>query len=283
MIHDGPLPGSTVAQVRAIAQAATTLDLVEPLGEQTLLDLTDPHAPVRHLLAGDPLTGYAALDLRAHPVAELVVAPDARRRGTGRALLDAARDASGSDRTPLVWAHGNTPAAQALAASVGLTVRRELWRMTARLPASPPSPALPDDVVVRPFVVGRDEAAWLEVNARAFADHPEQGRMTEDDLRARQREPWFSPDDLLLAERDGRLIGFAWLKIESVGELYVLGVDPDAQGTGLGRALTSLALSHLVRRGLDTAVLYTEAANDAAVHLYTAAGFVPARVDVQYG
>jgi mycothiol synthase len=279
--HPGGLPESTVAQVRAIAQAAADHDGVEPLGEQALLDLTDPAAPVRHITVGEPPTGYATVDMRGRPVAELVVAPAHRRRGVGRQLLDAARDVGGQ---PLVWAHGDLPAARALAASAGLSPRRELWQMTTGL-GERAAQALPDDVVVRGFVVGRDEAAWLQLNARAFADHPEQGRMTLDDLRARQREPWFRADDLLLAERDGRLVAFAWLKVEraSVGELYVLGVDPAAQGGGLGRRLTASALDHLSRRGARTAILYTEASNAAAVRVYEAAGFRRSRVDVQYG
>lgn len=285
VIHDGGLPGSTVAQVRTIAQVAADHDGIDPLGEQTLLDLVDPAAPTRHLTIGEPPAGYAAVDLRDQPVAELVVSPSHRGRGLGRRLLDAAWDvARGSGGTPLVWAHGNLPAARALAASAGLTVRRELWQMTTDLSVRPPA-TLPDDVVVRAFVVGRDEDAWLEVNARAFAGHPEQGRMTLDDLRARQREPWFRADDLLLAERAGRVVGFAWLKVEraDVGELYALGVDPDAQGGGLGRRLTALALDHLSRRGARTGILYTEATNAAAVNLYKAAGFRRSRVDAQYG
>lgn len=285
VIHDGGLPESTVAQVRVVAQQAADHDGVDPLGEQTLLDLVDPAAPTRHLTIGDPPAGYAAVNLRGHPVVELVVSPSQRGRGLGRRLLDAARDAThGSGRTPLVWAHGNVPAARALAASAGLTVRRELWQMTTDLTVRPPT-TLPDDDVVRPFVVGRDEDAWLEVNARAFAGHPEQGRMTLADLQSRQREPWFRADDVLLAERDGKVVAFAWLKVEDaeVGELYALGVDPDAQGGGLGRQLTALALDHLSRRGARTGILYTEADNSAAVNLYASAGFRRSRVDIQYG
>ena len=248
----------------------------------------------------------------AVPSAELVVAPDVRRQGIGRALLDRVRGdvVSAGHPSPAVWAHGNLPGARALAAAAGLGVVRELWRMTrdlgADVPADPtapaapanpaapaaattpdsaPTPTLPDGVTVRAFVVGQDEGAWLAVNARAFAGHPEQGRMTLEDLRAREREPWFSPDDLLLAEDDGRLLASVWLKVEpgsDEGELYVLGVDPDAQGRGLGRLLTAATLARLAARGLRRAVLYTEATNTAAVRTYERAGFAPSRIDVQY-
>jgi len=295
-VHDGPLPRTTVAHVRAIARTAAEHDGVTPLGEQALLDLNDPRAPVVHLTVGEPAEAYAWLDLRAYPTAELVVAPAARRRGLGGALLAAVQAAAVQGASPdpehgpaLVWAHGDLPAARALAARAGLTVQRELWQLARDLPPAqpvPPPPAAPDGVVVRPFVVGQDDDAWLAVNARAFAEHPEQGRMTAADLSARQHEPWFRADDLLLAEHDGRLLAFAWMKVEpgdDTGELYVIGVDPAAQGSGLGRFLTALTLDHLAARGLRRALLYTEATNAAAVRTYAAAGFRRSRTDVQYG
>lgn len=283
----GPLPETTVAQVRALAGDATAADGVPPLGEQALLDLTDAAAPVRHVVGDD---AYAWLDLRGRPTAELVVAPAARRRGLGRALLTAVRAAALDEagELPLVWAHGNLPGARALAHSAHLAVRRELWQLRRDLdPADlPPVPPAPRGVAVREFVPGADDEAWLALNARAFAHHPEQGRMSAVDLTARQAEPWFRADDLLLAERDGHLLAFVWLKVErgdDAGELYVLGVDPTAQGLGLGRLLTAMTLHQLAERGLRRVLLYTEADNTVAVRTYTSAGFVRSRVDVQYG
>ncbi|HWS59124.1 MAG TPA: mycothiol synthase, partial [Actinotalea sp.] len=216
-----------------------------------------------------------------------VVHPDRRRGGTGRALLEAARTAAGAAGDRLaVWAHGDLAGARALATAAGLHQVRALWRMSHDLTRLPPVGALPAGVVVRPFVVGADEGAWLEVNARAFARHPEQGRMVLADLRAREGAPWFRAEDLILAERHGALVGFVWLKVEPgepVGELYVLGVDPRAQGGGLGAGLTRLALTHLADRGVRRVVLYTEGDNTAALRTYTAAGFSRDRVDAQYG
>ena len=315
----GLLPAVTVHAVRALAVEVARADGVEAFGEQTLLNLLDPHVAVVHVLVTDAgaepgvepgvepgaqpagVVGYAQVDVSVTgtSTAELAVAPPARGRGLGAALLTAVLDvarAHGVER-PAIWAHGNLPAATALATSAGMAVTRELWQMSLDLPnrdladrpmadrpMADPAP-VPDGVVLRPFVVDQDEAAWLTVNARAFADHPEQGRLTLGDLAAREREPWFSADDLLLAERSGRLLASVWMKVEpgsDTGELYVLGVDPDAQGGGLGRLLTAATVDHLAAKGLRRVVLYTSPQNAGAVRTYVAAGFETSRVDVRY-
>ncbi|HEX5331708.1 MAG TPA: mycothiol synthase [Cellulomonas sp.] len=297
----GLLAPETAAAVRSLAATAAAADGVAPLSEQPLLRLDGATAAdVVHVLAlDDGVVGYAQLDLGAPADAsgELVVTPPARRRGIGTALL-ARLDALAVDppRRLAVWAHGDLPAARALAARAGLTVVRELWQMRLDLSgrqAGSPEPTastLPAGVHVRAFMPGQDEDAWLRLNARAFAHHPEQGRMTRADLDAREREPWFDPAGLLLAERDGQLLAAVWTKVhpsdgatEAVGELYVVGVDPDAQGLGLGTALTALALDHLTGSGLRTAILYTEADNAPAVRTYTRAGFERSAVDVMFG
>lgn len=310
----GALPPAPADAVRSLHQDAGRHDRVPPLSEQPLLWLSDDEAPVVHVLAsrgaqaGEPvdaqvtgdLLGYAQLDVGSSTTvrAELVVAPAHRRRGVARALLAHAGQVADAvpGRRLHVWAHGDLPAARATADAAGLVVVRELWRMAADLVAHPPTPpTLPPGVTVRPFVPGQDEDAWRRVNARAFAHHPEQGRMTSADLRARESEPWFDPAGFLLAERDGQLLGSVWTKVhpagdapdgsaeEEVGEIYVVGVDPDAQGLGMGRALTSLGLAHLRDRGLRTVILYTGAENTVAVHTYQRAGFTRTAVDVMFG
>ena len=284
----GPLPSELVAQVHALNAEAEASDGVAALSEQRLLWLDDPQAPVAHLLVQDAgrLLGLAQLDLGVdgEAVAELVVSPAERRRGLGRALLEAARGLEPGRRFS-VWAHGDLPAARALATGLGLRPDRELWLMRLELAARPQVavPALPEGVSLRTFVVGQDEEAWLRVNARAFADHPEQGRLTRGDLEARIAEPWFDPESFFLAERDGALLAFAWLKVvDGLGELYVLGVDPEAQGTGLGTILTARTLERFEELGLGVAILYTSAGNRAAVRTYAKFGFTPANVDVTY-
>lgn len=293
-----PLDGRTSALVRALQQDAAAHDGVAPLSEQPLLRLRDAGAPVVHLVApgvADDLLGYAQLDVGSTTTAraELVVHPDHRRHGVGTALLREARAQASSvpGRQLHVWAHGDLAPARAQ----GLPVVRELLLMGVDLDAHPPAaPTLPPGVQVRAFVPGQDEEAWRRVNARAFAHHPEQGRMTSDDLRSREAEAWFDPAGFLLAERDGVMLGSVWTKVhpageapgaapdEHVGEIYVVGVDPDAQGLGLGRALTALGLTHLRDAGLRRVLLYTEADNTVAVHTYGRAGFTTVSADVMY-
>ncbi len=156
-----------------------------------------------------------------------------------------------------------------------------------------PEPALPGGVRLRTFEPGRDEQAVIDVNARAFDWHPEQSAFDVKALREAQRERWFDADGFFLAENtDGRVVGFHWTKVhpanpnrfggQPVGEVYVVGVDPDAQGGGLGKALTLAGLRHLRRRGLEQVVLYVEGDNAPAVAVYRKLGFEVVETDVQY-
>ncbi|MGO4429794.1 mycothiol synthase, partial [Streptomyces sp. MCAF7] len=145
-----------------------------------------------------------------------------------------------------------------------------------------PEPVLPEGVTVRTFRPGEDEAAWLAANAAAFAHHPEQGSLTLRDLEDRMGEPWFDPEGFFLAERGGEIVGFHWTKVhvqERLGEVYVVGVRPEAQGGGLGRSLTAIGLRHLAGRGLPTAMLYVDADNYPAVAVYGRQGFTTYETD----
>jgi mycothiol synthase len=210
----------------------------------------------------------------------LVVHPDSRREGIGRLLLDRVLSL-GAER---VWAHGDHPGAAALASSAGLARMRSLWQMRRPMTGLDlPSPSLPAGVRVRTFEPG-DESAWLAVNAAAFADHPEQGRWTAADLAQRMAEPWFDPAGLFLAERDASIVGFHWTKVTSpeAGEVYVLGIHPDEQGTGLGRALLLIGLRHMHDQGVSHVELYVEESNVGARKLYSSMGFTRSAIDVQY-
>jgi mycothiol synthase len=350
LIRTEHLSRAEVADVLRLTRAAGDADGAYPLSEHVTLHLRHGgDAPAVHLLArtGEHgLVGYAHIDttdLVAGASAELCVHPLHRRHGLGRALvmgaMEAARERDPTGRLRL-WAHGDHPSANALALSLGFIRSRVLWQMRRSLFAPVPAPVLPDRIHLRQFRPGVDDVAWLRLNARAFADHPDQGRWSEADLQVRLAERWFDPAGFLLAERDpdGALVGFHWTKVhgtvraagqaateppatgqaadeppadeppatvapaaeppateapateppatgaehdhDPIGEVYILGVDPDASGHGLGRALTLAGLRHLRERGLDQVMLYVEEPNSAAVGLYQGLGFARWSTDV---
>ncbi len=283
-------------QARELIAAATDHDGVAPVGEQVLRELAGSRTG--HLIVGDggALLGYLNLSAPSDdtaPMAELVVAPDARRRGIGTAMIRAAlAKTEGRNR---FWAHGTLPAARATAAALGLVTVRELLQMRRSLHGLP-EPSTPAGVSIRSYAGPSDDAELLRVNNAAFAWHPEQGGWTTADVAERRAEAWFDPDGLFLAfdeTAEQRLLGFHWTKIhpgssgaEPAGEVYVVGVDPAAQGRGLGRVLTEVGLAHLAERLAGVAspivLLYVEADNTAALRTYRQLGFSVHSVDTAY-
>ncbi|KWX24702.1 mycothiol acetyltransferase [Mycolicibacterium wolinskyi] len=284
------LSGADQAQVREVIAAAAAHDGVAPVGDQVLRELG--HDRTRHLLATDDdrVVGYlnlAPAGADDPAMAELVVHPQARRRGIGSAMARTALAEGGAGAR--VWAHGNLEPARALASSLGLSIVRELLQMRRPLVDLPPLRELPA-VRIATYSGPDDDAEILRVNNAAFSWHPEQGGWTEREIDERRNEPWFDPEGLFEAfdEQTGRLLGFHWTKVHDadVGEVYVVGVDPEAQGRGLGAALTLVGLHHLADRltasSQPTVMLYVEADNSAAVNTYRKLGFEVFGVDAAY-
>ncbi|GAA0482898.1 mycothiol acetyltransferase [Paractinoplanes deccanensis] len=280
------LTAEEAAGVLALAAAAEGADGVYPLSEDVVLRVRGGGDPVaqQHFLAAqdNELVGYAFVEDAS---GELFVHPAHRRRGHGTALLAAAGGG------PLrFWAHGDEPGARAFAEKNGFDRVRVLWQMRRSLTEPLPDIPLPEGVTVRGFRPGFDEQAWLAVNARAFAHHPEQGRWTRGDLMLREAEPWFDPAGFLLAvDIEDTLLGFHWTKVHpasgddpAIGEIYVLGVDPSGHRRGLGAALSVAGLRHLAAQGLTVANLYVDESNPAAVALYRRLGFEIFKTDVSY-
>lgn len=288
-------------RVDAVLAAAREADGVAALSEQAELAVARSAPDVEHFLVDvdGEVGAYANVAPGRDdepPMAELVVAPEYRRRGLGRALIDAI---VGAEPTIRLWAHGDLPAARALASAVGLTSQRVLLQLRRPLGGAE-LPELPtrDDIVLRTYAGVEDDAEILRVNNAAFEWHPEQGGWTPDDMAARTGSDWFDPEGLFLAfdaatpkasqidavSAQRRLLGFHWTKIHSsaLGEVYIVGVDPGAQGRGLGRVLTLAGLHYLNPR-VSECELYVEGDNTAAIHTYERVGFTQHAIDVAYG
>lgn len=300
------LDHANVHEVQGLLSAATEADGVRPLSEHVWLHVIhggDEQA--RHFLArslSGELMGYAHLDTTDEvdgPSAELVVHPEFRKRGIGHTLVTSLLEHA--DGRLRLWAHGEHSAAATLAESLHFERHRTLWQMRRSLHASLPETRFPAGVDIATFNVGVDEEPVLALNARAFAHLPDQGSWTLDDLHRREKEDWFDPSGFLLAwDENHELAGFHWTKVhgahrhpgssavhpphthEAIGEVYVLAVAPEWQGTGLGRALTLGGLHHLRRMGLDQVMLFVDAANLGAIRLYESLGFVRWDTDVMY-
>lgn len=238
--------------------------------------------PTECLVAIDP-DGAAAAVLPSdsfgpsHRQLAVGLAPDATPDAAGRVLTAVL---AAESRELVAWLPGTDPRVLAVLEAIGFDATRRQFQMRVALPVSAPS--VPIGVVLRAFVVGRDEDAWIAVNNRAFANHPDQGGWVRSRLERRMAEPWFDPRGFLLAEEHGVLRGFCWTKVheDRVGEIFVIGVDPDAHRAGLGRALVLAGLADLHgRRGCETAMLYVAADNGAAIALYESIGFTISRTD----
>jgi mycothiol synthase len=311
------LAPATAAQIVELVERAGAADAVAPISEQAVLSVTasasaahddaDADAAIgrtRHLVVerDGELVAYANL-VPAHgdhpAMAEAVVDPRARGRGIGATLVAAALQAGGPGAR--IWAHGNLAPARAVAGRLGLTIARELWQMRRPLTQAPegdqatvelPKLEVPADIVLRTYAGPADDAEILRVNNAAFHWHPEQGGWTEAEIAVRRAAPWFDPKGLFIAADPadpGHILGFHWTKVhepdetsDAVGEVYVVAIDPAAQGRGLGRVLTLAGLHYLRDRGLGAVILYTEADNTAAVHTYTRLGFETAHIDAAY-
>lgn len=183
------------------------------------------------------------------------------------------------------WSHADHPAARVLAEHFGFAPTREL--LVLGRPTTDPLPEweVPDRVEVRGFRPS-DRDALIAVNGAAFAAHPEQGAMDVEDFGRRTSQAWFDPAGLLVAvdRGSGELLGFHWTKQHDsrVGEVYVVGISPAAQGRGLGRSLTLAGLHHLNALGVDEIILYVESDNAPALAVYRGLGFSTRETHVLY-
>jgi mycothiol synthase len=286
--------------VLALVKAAHDFDGTPAIAEHVLLhlrhggDKSDSHLVIEE---NNEVIAYAHLDttdLIAGPSVEAVVHPQHRGKGLGSLILKEAIKICG-DKTR-IWSHGDLPAAKAIAASLNL---ERLWSNLLMSKSLGEIQPVTSKYPIRTFIASLDNQAFLELNNKVFADYPDQGGWSEDDLKVRLNEDWFETEGFFVAEDMGELIGFCWTKIhgaqthshsggdddhghEALGEIYVLAVNPDYKGQGVGRDLTITGLNYLKYQGLNNVMLYVGVENKPAFNLYKSLGFNEFGSDVMY-
>lgn len=217
-------------------------------------------------------------DLRIHPAH--------RRSGLGRRLFSAALERTAARGGTALSLHVPThlPASVAFAHAVGLAYRSTLWQL--RLPAGSPvrSPAIPADVVTRPWTDDIDVEAFVAFVNAAWAGHPSPLGLTPELARLVAELPGFDPGSICLvslASDPDQSVAFAKAEIRHddagvptgwIGQIAVL---PAHRGRGLGRMLLEWSIDYLRGRGATDIDLAVEAANDLALGLYLRTGFSP--------
>ena len=291
----------TQGAVLALISTATDHDGVPPVSEHVLLHLRHGGDKAdTHFIATyeNQVVGYAHLDLTDEvegPSAELVVHPQQRKKGFGQELLKALHEASGNNLR--LWSHGDLPGAKNIAEHNGFHKVRTVIQMRRSL--NDPIPEISKEITIRNFLPGIDNDEWVNLNNRAFADHPDQSNWNLRDLEIRTKEDWFDPQGFLIAEENQKMTGFCWTKVhgghshkhseheehhdhDPIGEIYIMGVDPAHSGKGIGKAVTIAGLRHLRYQGIFSAMLYVDADNIAAIKLYQSLGFTEWARDVLY-
>ena len=287
-------------QVLSLIKAAQDFDNSPAIAEHVLLhlrhggDKADSHLVIQK---DNQVIGYAHLDKTdqvAGPSVELVIHPEHRGSGIGSELLKAAIEVCGN--AIRLWSHGDLPGARALAQSNNFIKVRTVIQMSKVLTEVSP---INCDYEIRSFLPDLDNKAWLVLNNLAFANHPEQGNWSKEDLLIRLNEDWFDEKGFFVAQEGAELIGFCWTKIhgghshthatdsdhhdhDPIGEIYVMAVSKEYEGRSIGKALTITGLNYLKYQGLSSAMLYVDEENKKAVNLYKSLGFVESGKDVMY-
>ncbi len=125
-----------------------------------------------------------------------------------------------------------------------------------------------------------EEDKLAQIQNRSFADTWGYNPNTVEEIVHRTNLSHSSPGDVLLAYDGDRVIGYCWTRITSEaasgkreGQIFMLGVNPDYQGRGVGKTVLLAGLSYLENKGFETAGLTVDSKNKIARALYRSVGF----------
>ncbi|GMQ85442.1 MAG: hypothetical protein BMS9Abin07_1008 [Acidimicrobiia bacterium] len=212
-----------------------------------------------------------------HWALEVATAGDRRQPSAERAALSAAESTIPAGAQTSLWVQRAEQ--QEAAEALGYAESRRVLRMDGALP---PDPGTAPGVTLG-TVSGTDDEEMIAVHNRAFAGHREVSGMTTGRLAELRSMPWYNPDGVITAKIANQLVGFCWTKLhgDGTGEVYLLAVDPDHAGKGLGESLAASGFVMLRSSGARRAMLWVDGDNEQAIALYRRLGLEATHANVE--
>jgi mycothiol synthase len=217
---------------------------------------------------------------------DAAVHPRFEGRGFGAAIIDwteaRTRSRLPTGASTALWngaASGNA-GAFALFSSRGYVPIRTFWEMAIELDPSFETGPVPDGVTIRPFVVDIDGPAAVAAMNEAFSTHFGFHEETFENWYAQQvSDDTWDPSLELVAEMNGRIVGASNNGvIDGKGYVFELGVLPELQGRGIGKALLRHSLAMFAAMGITAGRLGVDSENvTGAVELYRSVGMEPSK------
>ncbi len=258
------------------------LDLIESLGQPN-------HSFGSNLFIAEragEIVGYADVGPELNigrAVLRWLVHPKDHRRRVATKLVD--RAISRTRELGILTIHvniwQNSLMAERLLTRMGFTFIRRFLELRLDLSKTP----LPDIGQVSPrcrSLQTGEEERLTQLQNRSFSGAWGYNANTVEEIIYRIGLPNCSPEDIIMAFDSDKPIGYCWTRInfqknkapsEGTGRIYMLGVDPDYRGRGLGRQLLLAGLSYLKSKGLRVVELTVDRENKVACALYKSVGF----------
>lgn len=217
---------------------------------------------------GDRLLGFLGIyGFESSPELAGMVAPEARRRGIGTALVDAVLPLcqERSDQRPLLIVPRPSLAGKHLALRRGGVLDHSEHALV--LTGDPTSGLDHPEIGLRP-ATGPDVPLVAQLLEAGF------GTPAPADLADRLNSP---RERTVIVEQSGSPVGTLRLRRDGNDEARIYGfvVDPAVQGRGIGRAALRYACRQLRAEGARRIGLEVDVDNDRALGLYTSVGFTP--------
>jgi len=135
-----------------------------------------------------------------------------------------------------------------------------------------------------------DEDKLTRIQNRAFAGTWGYNLNTMEEIIYWTNLSGSSPEDVILMRDGDKVVGYCWTGIahgagsdERTGRVFMLGVDPDYRGRGVGKRVLLAGLSYLKSRGFQVVELTVDSRNKIACSLYRSVGFEVRTSSLWYG